>query len=46
MQNHWRIEKLLDLEWDNDFLNARAIWAMDVGRRGGTSRPQRKERTS
>jgi hypothetical protein len=32
LQNRWPIEKLLELEWDNQS-NMRTIWAMRVGRR-------------
>lgn len=33
LQNRWPVEKLLELEWDGEFANTRAIWAMYVGRR-------------
>ena len=32
LQNHWPIENLLELEWDNQFSNRRALWAMYIGR--------------
>lgn len=33
LQNRWPIEKLVELEWDDQFSNRRVIAAMDVGER-------------
>jgi hypothetical protein len=33
LQNHWRIDKLVELEWDDQFANKRVIVAMIVGSR-------------
>src|SRR5262245_28816086 len=33
LQNHWRIVRLVELEWDDEFSNKRFIAAMYVGQR-------------
>jgi hypothetical protein len=33
LQNRWTIEKLVDMEWNTELFNKRAIWAMYVRRR-------------
>src|SRR5215471_8186717 len=33
LQNRWPIDRLVELEWDDEFSNRRAILAMYVGRR-------------
>jgi hypothetical protein len=33
LQNRWPVDPLLELEWDDEFSNRRAILAMNIGRR-------------
>jgi len=33
LQNHWPLERLLELEWDDEFSNRRVVFAMYVGQR-------------
>src|SRR4051812_42055387 len=33
LQNHWRMDRLVELEWNDEFSNKRVILAMYVGQR-------------